>query len=92
MCTEQLPPGDFPIAVKYIILYHITRQNPRRLIFRFTNVRTQSHLYVVYLMTASSTDFTAAKIWGGSVNNELKRPWKKASPTFLIASVAIING
>jgi hypothetical protein len=26
------------------------------------------------------------------VNNELKRPWKKASPTFLIASVAIING
>jgi hypothetical protein len=22
MCTEQLPPGGYPIAVKYIILYH----------------------------------------------------------------------
>ena len=23
ICTEQLPPGGYPIAVKYIILYHI---------------------------------------------------------------------
>jgi hypothetical protein len=23
MCTEQLPPGGYPIAVKYIIPYHI---------------------------------------------------------------------
>jgi hypothetical protein len=23
MCTEQLPPGGYPIAVKYIISYHI---------------------------------------------------------------------
>jgi len=23
MCTELLPPGGYPIAVKYIILYHI---------------------------------------------------------------------
>jgi hypothetical protein len=22
MCTEQLPPGGYPIAVKYIISYH----------------------------------------------------------------------
>jgi hypothetical protein len=22
MCTEQLPPGGYPIAVKYIILYN----------------------------------------------------------------------
>ena len=25
MCTEQLPPGGYPIAVKYIISYHIIR-------------------------------------------------------------------
>jgi hypothetical protein len=24
MCTELLPPGGYPIAVKYIILYHIS--------------------------------------------------------------------
>jgi len=24
MCTEQLPPGGYPIAVKYIISYHVT--------------------------------------------------------------------
>jgi len=23
MCTEQLPPGGYPIAVKYIISYHL---------------------------------------------------------------------
>jgi hypothetical protein len=23
MCTEVLPPGGYPIAVKYIIAYHI---------------------------------------------------------------------
>jgi len=25
MCTEQLPPGGYPIAVKYIISYHSIR-------------------------------------------------------------------
>jgi len=23
MCTELLPPGDYPVAVKYIISYHL---------------------------------------------------------------------
>jgi len=23
MCTEQLPPGGYPIAVKYIVSYHM---------------------------------------------------------------------
>jgi len=32
---------------------------------------------MVYLMTASSTDFRAAKIWEGSVNNELKNCGRK---------------
>jgi len=27
MCTEQLPPGGYPTAVKYII-YHKIKQNP----------------------------------------------------------------
>jgi hypothetical protein len=26
MCTEQLPPGGYPIAVKYIILYHTAKR------------------------------------------------------------------
>jgi hypothetical protein len=32
---------------------------------------------MVYLMTAISIDFRAAKIWGGSVNNEMKNCGRK---------------
>jgi hypothetical protein len=29
MCTVVLPPGDYPVAVKYIILYHSLRSSKR---------------------------------------------------------------
>jgi hypothetical protein len=36
MCTELLPPGGYPIAVKYIISYHI---------FSITGVTKQLSIY-----------------------------------------------
>jgi hypothetical protein len=30
MCTELLPPGCYPIAVKYIISYHTYLRGPNR--------------------------------------------------------------
>jgi hypothetical protein len=36
MCTEQLPPGGYPIAVKYIISYE--NKQPERPTYKWDNI------------------------------------------------------
>jgi len=39
MCTEQLPPGGYPIAVKYVVLYMLQNMTKPLPFSRFTNVK-----------------------------------------------------
>ena len=52
MCTELLPPGGYPIAVKYIISYHIIQNCSEIISLLFTDANTYTVIGVASLQAA----------------------------------------